>query len=409
MRVVADVPSDNIPYDGGTDSGMAGWSGRALRTPDRRRRRWWLVCLLAAIVATAAVAVAGHPRATTRSPGAALVPPMKVFATLPYWNLAGGSQTVVTYKADFEGASPWMYGVVPDGQVVSLVAPNSVQVLSGVGRLQSAGLPLMPTISNTRDGAWDYKTIASILHDVGLRARHVRAIVDLVQQRNFAGIDIDYENLHADDRSSFSQFVAELARALHAHHKLLSVDVFAKVTDAGYDQRNVAQDYAALGRAADQVRLMGYDWHWSTSGPGAIAPLDWVGSVLRYAVTQIPADKIVLGVPLYGYDWVGNQGQLVSWLQAYGIAKKYHAVVHWDAKAQSPWLTYQTADGAQHVVWFENSYSTSAKLALAREFGLYGVYLWLAGDEDSLTWTQLAHEASGPVSASPSSQSSGAH
>ena len=136
-------------------------------------------------------------------------------------------------------------------------------------------------------------------------AAQVASIVALTEREHYAGIDLDYENLHAGDRQAFTTFVTRLARALHARGKVLSVAVFAKTTNAGTDPRNLAQDYAAIGRAADQVRLMAYDYHWASSPPGPVAPISWVRAVLRYARTQIPASKIILGVPLYGYDWVG--------------------------------------------------------------------------------------------------------
>jgi len=396
LHVVPDVPDDDAPHEVRDEANTAKLSEPGRHRPPWRRRRWWLASLFAALVAVAALVIPSQLPTVTGAPGDAVLPPVTVFATVPYWNLAGGTQSVIAHRSALAGVSPWMYGVRPDGAVVSLVAgQRTAQATSTIDQLQTAGVPLIPTISNTTDGAWDYPTIAAILHDPTLRARHEDAIVALVAQHGYAGIDVDYENLLASDRADFSAFITELGKELHAAHKLLSVDVFAKATDAGYDQRNVAQDYSVLGKVADQIRLMAYDWHWSSSGPGAIAPLDWVRAVLQYAVTQIPRSKIVLGIPMYGYDWVGDRGTLVSWLQAYGIAKKYGAVVHWDVTAQTPWLTYDTADGA-HVVWFENAYSSAAKLALAREFGVHGVYLWLPGDEDTLVWTQLAHDATGP-------------
>jgi hypothetical protein len=167
-------------------------------------------------------------------------------------------------------------------------------------RLHAAGLRVLPSIANITDGKWAYQPVGPMLHSPALMARQVAAIVALVQRHDYAGVDIDYENLHAGDRQAFSTFVRDLAAAPHAHGKLLPVAVFAKTSNAGTDPRNVAQDYAAIGRVADQVRLMGYDYHWATSPPGPIAPVGWIRAVLRYAKTQIPASKIILGIPLYG-------------------------------------------------------------------------------------------------------------
>jgi spore germination protein YaaH len=217
----------------------------------------------------------------------------------------------------------------------------------------------------------------------------VAAIVALVERQHYAGIDIDYEDLHASDRSAFTAFITQLAGALHAKGKVLSVDLFAKPDNRGYDQRNVAQDYQAIGQVADQVRLMGYDYHWTSSAPGPVAPIGWIRAVLRYAKTQIPASKIILGVPLFGYDWTGGHGTPVSWLQAFQLSEQYGGQPHFDAASQSPWFAYTDPSGRRHVVWFENGPSTQAKFEAAESAGIGGVYVWMYGLEDTSIWTAL--------------------
>ena len=369
------------------------------------RSRCWLALTIVMAAAMTTPLMAGHWPWHASAP---TTPKLQVLATVPYWNLAAGTESVITHRGAFTGASPWIYSVDEQGGVISQVpALSSGQVTDDLAQLQKAGVSLMPTISNTRAGSWDSEIVERIINNPGLRARHVQAVVDLVEQHGFAGVDIDYENLLAKDRAAFSAFIVQLAAALHAKHKELSVDVFAKATDRGYDQRNVAQDYAALGAAADQIRVMAYDWHWSSSVAGPVAPLNWVRGVLQYAVTQIPQPKIILGVPMYGYDWVGTTGKLVSWLQAYQLARSHDAVVHWDDQAQGPWFTYVSSLGKHHTVWFENAYSSSAKIALAKSVGVGGVYLWLAGDEDDLIWGRLPSLESGRESTTPAVPTNG--
>jgi spore germination protein len=69
----------------------------------------------------------------------------------------------------------------------------------------------MPTVSNTRAGAWDPGLVEAIINDPGLRARHVRAVVALIQKQGLAGVDIDIENLRATDRAGFTAFITQLA------------------------------------------------------------------------------------------------------------------------------------------------------------------------------------------------------
>ena len=229
-----------------------------------------------------------------------------VVASMPYWNIGHGTSAVLGHRHAVTEVSPWMYGLSSSGQIDTQYARRArlPRWPARSGELRAAGKLIVPSIANITGGKWSYQPVGRMLHSPELMAAQVAAIVALVQQNHYAGIDLDYENLHAADRQAFTTFVTRLAHALHAKGKVLSVAVFAKTTNAGTDPRNVAQDYAAIGRAADQVRLMGYDYHWGSSAPGPVAPVSWIRAVLRYAKTQIPASKIILGVPLYGYDWV---------------------------------------------------------------------------------------------------------
>jgi spore germination protein len=322
-----------------------------------------------------------------------------VVASMPYWNISHGTTVVLGHPSNVTEVSPWMYGLTGSGQIDTQYPPGQAASVSDeIQRLRAAGKRVVPSIANITGGQWSYGPVGRMLHSPRLVAAQVAAIVALVQRHHYAGIDLDYENLHAGDRQAFTTFVTRLAAALHARGKVLSVAVFAKTTNAGTDPRNLAQDYAAIGRAADQVRLMAYDYHWATSPPGPVAPVSWVRAVLRYARTQIPASKIILGVPLYGYDWGGNRGTGISWLQALRLSRLHHATARYDQASQTPWFRYRDASGHEHTVWFENAASSRAKFDAAQGAQIAGVYLWMYGYEDSGTWSALGHvlPTSGP-------------
>lgn len=363
----------------------------ALASPDTGRRRGfrrtgglWLV-LPGLVLGVLAVLIVTHLPPAPPGP-----PQPVVVASMPYWNIDHGTGAVLANEGDVNEVSPWVYGLDAGGDIVNQYPASQDAAITGdIGRLRAAGLRIVPTLANVVAGDFAYQPIGSILHNSARTARHVAAIVDLVVRNHYTGIDIDYEDLHAGDRHAFTAFLRQLATALHAHHKILSAALFAKTTDAGVDPRNVAQDYAAIGAVADQVRLMGYDYHWASSPPGPIAPLTWIKPVLAYARSQIAARKIVLGVPMYGYDWAGGHGTAVTWLQAFRLANQYHARPRFDKRAQAPWFTYTDGAGRAHTVWFENTASVTAKLDIARGSGIAGVYLWLYGYEDTGVWPAL--------------------
>ncbi len=371
-----------------------------------RRRRvsgWaWLAVLPAGILLVALTVYLSQG-------GGAAPPAPVVVASVPYWNVSQGTAAVLARRGDVNEVSPWMYGLGPDGQVMLDSGINVTATDGYLSQMRAEGLPIVPTLANVdAQGNWAYQPVALVLHDPARMAQQISAIVALVRQHNYAGIDIDYEDLHAGDRQAFTTFVTHLAGALHAKGKILSVALFAKASEAGYAPRNVAQDYAAIGRVADQVRLMGYDYHWATSPPGPVAPVSWISAVLHYAKTQIPAAKIILGVPFYGYDWSGGHGASVTWLGATQLAQRYHAQVQYDTTSQAPWFRYTDSSGHEHTVWFEDARSAQAKFSLAHEAGIGGVYLWMYGNPDPTTWTVLHHVLPvGGHTAAPSLRSGG--
>ena len=99
----------------------------------------------------------------------------------------------------------------------------------------------------------------------------------------------------------------ELASILHSHGKIVTIDVSGKTWDdtSGWGG---AWDYRALGEACDYVCIMCYDYHWSGSEAGPIGPLGWLRKVVKYALSTIPREKIVIGIPFYGYRWLGRNG-----------------------------------------------------------------------------------------------------
>jgi spore germination protein len=315
-----------------------------------------------------------------------------VVGSLPYWNISHGAATVAAHRGDFTEVSPWMYGLARDGKINTQYPPRqAAQVSKAIAKLRAKGLRIVPTLANITANRWAYQPVARILHDPGLMKQHVAAITELVRQHGYAGVDIDYENLRAGDRQAFTRFITALSNSLHADGKVLSVAVFAKTSNAGVGPQNLAQDYAALGRVSDQVRVMAYDYHWAGSPPGPVAPVKWVRGVLHYAKSQISPHKIILGVPLYGYDWSRGHGTGITWLQALRLSRQHDAAAQYDTRAQAPWFSYTDAAGHRHVVWFENKSSSQAKFGAAAGSGIGGVYLWMFGYEDTGTWPALGH------------------
>lgn len=339
--------------------------------------------LVALVVASVAMAVALGVLWGARQPSSAM---LAVAAYTVPWDEDRGLRSLREHGAALTEISPVWYTPTDDGDVVRNVESDTSQV-AAVAR--SNGLRIIPAISNFRDDRWDAGLIHRIVSDPERATAHIDSIVELIDNRGWDGIDLDYESLRPEDRDDYSSFIRDLGARLDDIGKHLTVTVAAKTSDDGTAGFHQAQDYQAIGEAADEVRVMAYDRHWSGSEPGPIAPVDWVEDVVEYTLSRVPAEKVALGVATYGYDWTAEGGQDLMWSDAMALAERHGAEVQWDAESQAPWFTY-TADGEDHTVWFEDARSADAKIALAERSGLRGIFVWKLGGEQPDVWSRVS-------------------
>ena len=203
----------------------------------------------------------------------------------------------------------------------------------------------------------------------------------VMQEKGFGGIDLDFEYIPAEDRYLYPEFVELVHRVMSPFGYQVSVALAPKTSSAQEALLYEGIDYSRLGAAADKVLLMTYEWGYTYGPPMAVAPINMVRRVAEYALTQIPAQKIQLGIPNYGYDWPlpyergVTRARTLGNVEAVQLAIEYGAVIQFDQVAQSPYFHY-TKNGIRHEVWFEDVRSYRAKFALVKELGLRGVGYW---------------------------------
>lgn len=254
-----------------------------------------------------------------------------------------------------------------------------------VAAARAADVLVMPTIHNVMAP----EAIVPMLRDPARRARHVAAIMDEVRTYEYDGIDIDYESLPDSSRDVYSAFMQELSTALKAEDKLLTVAVHAKTEDWG--GLGGFQDLKLLGQICDRVRIMTYDYHWRGGGPGPIAPINWVAAVAEYARSVVPAEKLQIGIPFYGYNWgEGEDAVAQTWTDIQRLIELHQPDVNLAARDSSgpieeSWFTYRR-NGQRRTVWFADHRSLQAKLNLVEQMDLAGIAIWRLGNEDPQNW-----------------------
>lgn len=230
-------------------------------------------------------------------------------------------------------------------------------------------------------GQFNNTLISSVVRNESYRANLISQILQRIQTLGYAGVDIDFEYILAADRDAFTAFVTEMHQTLSPLGYTVSVALAPKTSAGQSGLLYEGKDYASLGAAADSVLLMTYEWGYRYGPNMAVAPLHMVRRVVEYALTEIPAEKISLGIPNYGYDWPlpfvrgETAAATIGNVEAIQIAIQNHAEIQFDDRAQSPYFRY-TRDGIEHEVWFEDVRSIQKKFDLIKEFGLRGTGYW---------------------------------
>lgn len=315
---------------------------------------------------------------------------------LPYWTINESTTNYLANADLFTDVSPFWLGAKPNATRVSTVEPYLKQTSQAthdavMAQLRSAGKPIIPAI--TDDTSKGY--MAGVLADPKKRKAHVDELVYVAVANGYDGLDLDYEGFAFQDgqaswattRPNWVAFVNELAAALQARGLKLSVTT----PTSGY----WVYDFAAMGQAADMVRIMTYDWSVSKAGP--IAPIWWVRQEIEKMRAMIPRDKLFIGVPAYGRDWfskvisgtctdpAATSTRSVQAKDTPTITSKPGAVVVRDAVADEIKVTYQQTYGAcrvERVAWLADEKTVANRVQVAVDGGARGAAQWAIGYED---------------------------
>ncbi len=263
--------------------------------------------------------------------------------------------------------------------------------------LRFGTLPVLTLTPFGPDGNFNNQLIHSVVNNDVYTDRLIQELLELMNLKGYQGVDIDFEYILVQDRDAFTAFVWKVADAMRAAGYHTSVALAPK---SSADQKGLlyeGKDYRALGEAADHVLLMTYEWGYTYGPPMAVAPINQVRRVVEYALTEIPANKVDLGIPNYGYDWPLpyqrgiTKAATIGNVEAVRIAIRQGAEIYFDSLAESPYFRY-TEGGISHEVWFEDVRSLQAKFNLIRQYALRGCGYWQIMDWFQANWLLLQNQ-----------------
>lgn len=316
--------------------------------------------------------------------------PKNSLVVLSYMNTPSISKITGGYAYDFISAErlssvinyltyimPFTYGFTEKGELIS---PDDGYIIERA--LISGTKPLLHLSTLTGEGYFDSNLPERLFSSSDAVQKLIEGIIDMVESKGYEGVDTDFEYLPEGEKENYADFLKKLSHSLHNKGKILIVAVPPKASD---EQRSVLVngiDYKAIGSIADYILIMAYEYGYKFGPPLAIAPVNQVRSVLDYATNKINSEKILLGIPNYGYDWTlpyvrgESDAPSISTVEAIELAKRYGAEIQYDVASEAPYFFYTDEARSIHEVWFEDARSYKAKVSLIEEYGLAGGFIW---------------------------------
>ena len=351
---------------------------------------------------------------TITSPAQANNPPRRI---LSGW--LDGSPTIYLRSVDsafnyevIKDVSPFWYGLTSESVIRDkyTLGLYTKPITGAIQDLRNRGLTILPTITDDQP----VRALAGILANESRRAVLVKSIRDLVARYNYDGIDLDFEKFYAKGETranwvslkpNWVTFIKELSAVLRADGKLLSVTTPPDFDPATKRAGNWVYAWGEMGPYIDRLRIMAYDF--STTTPGPIGPLAWTEDAVKYAVSQMPASKVYVGIPAYGRDWitkvdgvcpaafaktivVGGRAAFtmkdgVNLPKIYGGSPKYNEEIAENSYVYKKTYTDPTNSAisctATRTTWYPDERSFAVRAALVGKYRLGGVAIWTFGKE----------------------------
>lgn len=266
----------------------------------------------------------------------------------------------------------WFFVNPQTGKLEVQIDPKAYRLM------KRAGIPIIPIFSNASNGEFQSKGITKILHNPTLRKSLINELLNQCEQHDFAGINIDIEELQENNNAYLTQFVKEVAEAFHAKQRYVTQDIIPFNED--YDVKELA-------KYNDYLFLMAYDEHNSVSNPGPVSSQQWIEAATDNIAKYVPNDKIVLCLAAYGYDWTpkGDNNQSVAYNDAMSLAADTQSHINFDSNTYSLDFAYED-DGVLHQVYLNDAATNFNALRFGSEYGLAGFSVWRLGTEDKRLW-----------------------
>lgn len=272
----------------------------------------------------------------------------------------------------------WFYILDTQGNIANIASKDYVDLA------HSMGMKVWGLIDNFTVEVSTTETLASTAARQNIISQLISAAVSV----GLDGINVDFEMLSEDAGVHFLEFLRELSIECHKNNLILSVD------NPVPEDFTSHYDRAEQGRVVDYVIIMGYDEHYvGSEQTGSVASLPWVEKGIQDTIAEVPAERVINGIPFYTRLWKTSAGIITSEAigmdQAQEVLSVHQVETYWDKNTSQNYGTYDS-EGDTYQIWLEDGQSIAEKVKLVPKYGLAGVAEWKLGFENSSIWPVIS-------------------
>lgn len=252
--------------------------------------------------------------------------------------------------------------------------------------IRTAKKSAIAVVSNYNKNHWDGPAVRRLLSNQTAQQKLIHDLISITKKYGYSGINIDFEELNLQNSVGFNAFMKNLYNQFHAEKLLVSQDISPENDDY---KPEILQKYN------DYIVLMAYDQHTEQSNAGDISHQEWVEEKLDDICNKIYANKVILALACYGYDWPDNSiGKPVTYEEAMTSAVNYKSKIHYNPVSANLNYSYNDGSGIRHEVYFTDAATYFNLIRKADDWDIAGIALWRLASEDKRIWSFISDNLS---------------
>jgi len=296
-----------------------------------------------------------------------------LFKTLPY----------LTYLSIFN------YTVTRKGELITHYDDTElIQISKDYGVA-----PLMLITTLTPKGEPNIETTYDILSNEELQEQYINTIIDLIKSKGYYGANLSFQYLNITNQNQYTSLLKKVSQKAHSEGIPLFITINPNKAYTGNELVYEKVDFSDINQEANSIAFITFNWAYNFGPPIPIGSIQDIKDLLDYVADFVVPEKILVGLPVLGYNWelpyvVGfSKATALSLDSVINLARDIGAVIEFDELSQTPYIRYAEPPlGIQHIIWFIDARSVNSLMNLVSSNHLQGTGIWNVMEYYSQMW-----------------------